>query len=84
MHYRVTHGGVQVDPVDDRTLGRATQLIDEVGPDGTGDLLLALATVALDRGVDPESALRGALRGYAERVRAAESDPDRGPQVNAG
>lgn len=84
MHYRVTHGGVQVDPVDAATRERATHLLDEVGPDGTGDLLLALATGSLDRGVDPESALRGALRGYAERVRAAEPDPERGPQVNAG
>jgi hypothetical protein len=50
-------------------------VLDEVGPEGTGDLLLALATEALDRGVDPESALRGALRGYSERVRAAESGP---------
>ena len=36
-------------------------------------LLLALAPGALDRGVDPEAALRGALRGYAEQVRAAET-----------
>ncbi|MCU0263525.1 MAG: MazG family protein [Candidatus Nanopelagicales bacterium] len=84
MHYRVTHGGVQVDPVDPATRARAVQALDEVGPEGLGDLLLALATEALDRGADPESALRGALRGYAERVRAAEPDPGRGPQVNAG
>lgn len=84
MHYRVTHGGVQVDPVDADARARATQLLDEVGPDGTGELLLALATVALDRGVDPESALRGALRGYGERVRAAESDAGGDPQVNPG
>jgi XTP/dITP diphosphohydrolase len=75
MHYRVTHGGVQLPSADPTTLQLASRVLDEVGPEGTGDLLLALATEALDRGVDPESALRGALRGYSERVRAAESGP---------
>jgi XTP/dITP diphosphohydrolase len=75
MHYRVTHGGVHLPPADPDTRQRASRVLDEVGPEGTGDLLLALATEALDRGVDPESALRGALRGYSERVRAAESGP---------
>jgi XTP/dITP diphosphohydrolase len=73
MHYRVTHGGVQLPPADPSTRQLASRALDEVGPEGTGDLLLALATEALDRGVDPESALRGALRGYSEQVRAAES-----------
>ena len=75
MHYRVTHGGVQLPAVDPDMQAFAVQALDEVGTDGVGDLLLALATGALDRGVDPESALRGALRSYADRVRAAESDP---------
>ena len=75
MHYRVTHGGVQLPPAEPSTWELAARALDEVGTDGVGDLLLALATEALDRGVDPESALRGALRSYAERVRAAESDP---------
>jgi XTP/dITP diphosphohydrolase len=75
MHYRVTHGGVQLPPAEPSTRELAARALDEVGTDGVGDLLLALATEALDRGVDPESALRGALRSYAERVRAAESDP---------
>jgi XTP/dITP diphosphohydrolase len=73
MHYRVTHGGVQLPPAGPSTRELAAGALDEVGDDGVGDLLLALATESLDRGVDPESALRGALRGYAERVRAAES-----------
>jgi XTP/dITP diphosphohydrolase len=75
MHYRVTHGGVQLPPAEPSTRELAARALDEVGTDGVGDLLLALATEALDRGVDPESALRGALRSYAERVRAAESGP---------
>jgi XTP/dITP diphosphohydrolase len=75
MHYRVTHGGVQLPAADTTTRQLASRALDEVGPERTGDLLLALATEALDRGVDPESALRGALRGYSERVRAAESGP---------
>ena len=49
--------------------GRSTRSATQ----GVGDLLLALATGALDRGVDPEAALRGALRGYAGAVRAAEA-----------
>jgi XTP/dITP diphosphohydrolase len=75
MHYRVTHGGVHLPAADPTTRQLASRALDEVGPERTGDLLLALATEALDRGVDPESALRGALRGYSERVRAAESGP---------
>ena len=73
MHYRVTHGGVVVAPADPAMVQRAERALDEVGTDGVGDLLLALATGALDRGIDPESALRGALRAHAERVRSAES-----------
>ena len=73
MHYRVTHGGVVVAPADPAMAQRAERALDEVGTDGVGDLLLALATGALDRGIDPESALRGALRTHAERVRSAES-----------
>jgi XTP/dITP diphosphohydrolase len=75
MHYRVTHGGVQLPPVDPGTQALAAEALAQVGADGVGDLLLALATGALDRGVDPESALRGALRSYADRVRATESGP---------
>ena len=72
MHYRVTHGGVQLPLVDADTQAVAARALDQVGAEGAGDLLLALATQALDRGIDPESALRGALRDYADRVRAAE------------
>ena len=74
MHHRVTHGGVSVRPADEATRGLAARVVDEVGTQGIGALLLALATEALDRGMDPESALRGALRGYAADVRAAEVD----------
>jgi len=73
MHYRVTHGGVEVPPADPAARQAAAVALDAVGPDAVGELLLALASSALDRGVDPESALRGALRAHAERVREAES-----------
>jgi len=38
-----------------------------------GDLLLGLVAAARRSGLDPEAALRGAARRFAERVRAAES-----------
>ena len=74
MHHRTTHGGVGVEPADARTRALAARMVDEVGTEGIGNLLLALATASLDRGMDPESALRGALRGYGAAVRAAETD----------
>ncbi len=41
-----------------------------------GELLLAIAAVSRDRGWDPESALRGAARAHAMRIRAVEGvDP---------
>ena len=73
MHYRVTHGGVEVPQADPAARQAAAAALDAVGTDAVGELLLALASAALDRGVDPESALRGALRAHAQRVRAAES-----------
>lgn len=73
MHYRVTHGGVAHPEPDPLVGAAAARALDELPEDAVGDLLLALATGALDRGVDPEAALRGALRGYAEQVRAAEA-----------
>jgi XTP/dITP diphosphohydrolase len=72
MRYRVHHGGVVAEPADEAMRVRAAGLVDEVGPERVGDLLLAVAAASLDRGVDPESALRGALREYASAVRAAE------------
>ena len=72
MHYRVTHGGVEVPPADPAAREAASAALDTVGTDAVGELLLALASAALDRGVDPESALRGALRAHAQRVREAE------------
>ena len=73
MRYRATHGGVEVAVADEATRALAASALEEVGEDRAGDLLLALAVEALDRGIDPESALRGALRGFAADVRAAES-----------
>lgn len=73
MHYRVTHGGVSAPPSDAATRAVAERALDEVGTEHAGQLLLALAGAAVDRGLDPESALRSALREHAERVRAVES-----------
>ena len=73
MHYRATHGGVDVEVVDEQVRGTAAHVVNAVGPDRIGELLLALVAEAHGHGVDPESALRGALRGYAETVRAAEA-----------
>jgi MazG family protein len=73
MRYRATHGGVDAEVTDAPMRALADRVLDDVGTDRAGELLLALATAALDRGVDPESALRGALRDYAASVRAAES-----------
>jgi XTP/dITP diphosphohydrolase len=73
MRYRAIHGGVPAEPADAAMRELAAGLVDQVGSEGVGELLLAVASAALDRGVDPESALRGALRGYADVVRAAES-----------
>jgi XTP/dITP diphosphohydrolase len=73
MRYRATHGGVAAEVTDAATRAVAERMLDEVGTDRAGELLLALAVAALDRGVDPESALRGALRDYAATVRAAEA-----------
>lgn len=72
MRYRATHGGVAVEVTDAATRAVVDRALDEVGTDRAGELLLALASATLDRGVDPESVLRGALRDYAAKVRAAE------------
>jgi XTP/dITP diphosphohydrolase len=40
-----------------------------------GDQLLAIVVTARERGLDAERALRGAVRGFQDRVRAAESSP---------
>ena len=73
MRYRVTHGGVDAEVTDGPMRALADRVLDEVGTDRAGELLLALAAASLDRGVDPESALRGALRDYAASVRTAET-----------
>jgi XTP/dITP diphosphohydrolase len=53
----------------------ASALVDVTGAQTEaelGDQLLAIVAVARDRGLDPERALRGALRDFQDRVRAAE------------
>jgi len=44
----------------------------EVDAQTVGDLLLAVAVLAHDHGVDPEQALRDAVRRFASDVRAVE------------
>jgi XTP/dITP diphosphohydrolase len=72
MHYRATHGGVTVPAAGETATVAAARAVGEVGAEGTGELLLALVAEAHAQGVDPEAALRAALRSYAARVRAAE------------
>ena len=86
MHYRVTHGGV-VEPVpspEARSRSPAARR-PGLGPHrGVGELLLALAPGRGDRVAStPSRHCAGALRDYAERVRAAEprSRSDRAPPV---
>jgi XTP/dITP diphosphohydrolase len=47
-----------------------------VDPDGVGPELLALVARAQAAGIDADQALRDAVRGLEERVRAAEDDAD--------
>ncbi len=81
MRYRATHGQVGVPVVADSVAQVASRALAEVGPEGLGELLLALSAAATDRGQDAESALRGALRDYDRRVRAAEPARLSGPAV---
>jgi XTP/dITP diphosphohydrolase len=46
-----------------------------------GDQLLAIVVTARERGLDAERALRGALRGFQDRVREAESESAPPPPV---
>ena len=73
MHYRATHGGVLAEVADEPVRAAATGAVTAAGPDRIGELLLALVAEAHELGVDPESALRGALRDYGDRVREVEA-----------
>jgi XTP/dITP diphosphohydrolase len=64
---RAAKGGVSV-PV-----GTPPGAVDVADADALGETLLALVAAAREAGVDAEAALRGAVRRWAERVRAAES-----------
>lgn len=64
---RAAKGGVSV-PVDVPPPG-----VDVADADALGGSLLALVAAAREAGVDAEAALRGAVRRWAEQVRAAES-----------
>jgi XTP/dITP diphosphohydrolase len=74
MQYRASHGGLAVPAAPELAREAAARAVAAVGPTGIGALLLALVAESHAAGVDPESALRGALRGYAEQVRAAEAE----------
>jgi XTP/dITP diphosphohydrolase len=52
-------------------------LAAEISDETLGELLLGLVAVARAQGLDPEAALREAARGYAGRIRAAESQAQR-------
>jgi XTP/dITP diphosphohydrolase len=73
LRYRATHGGIDVPMAGEPTRAAAAEALAAVGPDGIGELLAALVAEAHAVGIDPEVALRGALRAYADRVRAAEA-----------
>jgi XTP/dITP diphosphohydrolase len=74
LRYRATHGGVDVPMAGERARRAAAGAVAAVGAEGIGDLLAALVAEAHAHGIDPEVALRAALRDYADRVRAAEPE----------
>lgn len=73
IRYRASHGGIATQPTDPDVRDAAAHALEAVGTDRLGELLLALASLGHDRGIDAESALRGALRGYSAAVRADEA-----------
>ena len=73
MQSRAGHGGLDLPAAGEPAREAAARAVAAVGPDGIGELLLALVAASHEHGVDPESALRGALRAYSGRVRAAEA-----------
>jgi XTP/dITP diphosphohydrolase len=77
LRYRATHGGIDLPMADEPARAAAAQAVAAVGPDGIGALLAGLVAEAHGHGIDPEVALRAALRDYAERVRAAEASAAR-------
>lgn len=74
MTHRAQIGGVVPAPGPLRArAAAAAALPTEATFDDFGDLLLALVTRGQAHGLDAEAALRHALRGYADRIRAAEA-----------
>lgn len=65
--HRAQKSGLDV-PLPDATAPSVTDR------DQLGDTLLVLAASAADQGIDPEQALRGAVRRYIDKVKATESD----------
>jgi len=53
------------------------EIAAEISEETLGELLLGLVAAARAQGLDPEAALREAARGYAGRVRAAETQAQR-------
>jgi XTP/dITP diphosphohydrolase len=74
---RATKAGVGVD-IPATGLAEPPQTKDEVGA-----LLLSVAALARELGVDPEAALRAAARRYSEQVRAAEVEKPSQPIASA-
>jgi XTP/dITP diphosphohydrolase len=77
VHSRATHGGVAAPVAGQAATSAAAAAVAAVGSEGIGELLLALVAQSDALGIDPESALRGAIRGYGERLRAAEAGEPR-------
>lgn len=73
MHYRATHGGVPAQVVEPGVRQVALGAVEAVGADRIGELVLALVELSHAEGADLEASLRGALRDYAGRIRAAEA-----------
>lgn len=73
MTQRAANGGVSAPAGPELVVSAAARALGDVGPAGFGDLLLALVVAGQAAGHDAEAELRHALRGYAERIRAAEA-----------
>lgn len=70
---RAGHGGVPAEVATAEARAAAAEAVRAVGPEGLGDLLLAVADVAGAAGVDAEAALRESVRRQRQRIREVEA-----------
>ncbi|MGV1006172.1 MAG: MazG family protein [Candidatus Nanopelagicales bacterium] len=73
MTHRAANGGITAPAGSEVVQAAALTALEAVGAEQFGSLLLALAVAGQERGHDAEAELRHALRGYAERIRSAET-----------